>query len=45
MLALVVLVWAVARLGVESWLVYAAGGVGMWMALHHAGVHGTLAGG
>jgi NhaA family Na+:H+ antiporter len=43
-LALVVLVWAVARLGVESWLVYAAGGVGIWIALHHAGIHGTLAG-
>ncbi|RPH69568.1 MAG: Na+/H+ antiporter NhaA [Myxococcaceae bacterium] len=43
-LALVVVVWAVARLGVESWLVYAAGGVGMWIALHHAGIHGTLAG-
>jgi NhaA family Na+:H+ antiporter len=43
-LALVVLVWGAARLGVESWLVYAASGIGMWIALHHAGVHGTMAG-
>jgi Na+:H+ antiporter, NhaA family len=43
-LALVVLVWGAARLGVESWLVYAASGIGMWIALHHAGIHGTMAG-
>ena len=43
-LALVVAVWVVGRLGVENWLVYAAAGVGMWIALHHAGVHGTMAG-
>ena len=41
---LVLVLLAVARLGVESALVYAAGGVAMWVALHHAGVHGTMAG-
>jgi NhaA family Na+:H+ antiporter len=40
--ALVVL--AAGRLGVESWLVYALSGVAMWIAFHHAGVHGTMAG-
>jgi NhaA family Na+:H+ antiporter len=33
-----------ARLGVESALAYAAGGLGLWFAFHHAGIHGTLAG-
>ena len=37
-------IWAVARLGVENWLVYAVAGVAMWIGLHHAGVHGTIAG-
>ena len=40
--ALVVIV--AGRLGVESWLVYALSGVAMWIAFHHAGVHGTMAG-
>jgi NhaA family Na+:H+ antiporter len=35
---------AAARLGVESALVYAVGGVALWLGFHHAGVHGTLAG-
>jgi Na+:H+ antiporter, NhaA family len=37
-------IWAVARLGVDNWLVYAVPGVAMWVGLHHAGVHGTIAG-
>jgi Na+:H+ antiporter, NhaA family len=37
-------VFAAARLGVENALVYAAGGLAMWVAFHHAGLHGTLAG-
>jgi NhaA family Na+:H+ antiporter len=37
-------VWGVGRLGVENWLVYGLAGVAMWLALHHAGVHGTIAG-
>src|SRR5262249_27882802 len=41
---LIVLVHAAGRIGVESWGVYGAAGVAMWIALHHAGVHGTLAG-
>ena len=43
-LALVVAIWMMGRLGVEHWLVYAMSGVGMWIALHDAGVHGTMAG-
>ena len=35
---------AVGRLGVQSALFYAAGGLGLWLAFQHAGVHGTLAG-
>ncbi len=42
--AVALAVYAVGRLGVENALVYAAGGVGLWLAFHHAGVHGTLAG-
>jgi len=37
-------IWGVARLGVESWVVYAVAGLALWLALHHAGVHGTIAG-
>src|SRR5262249_48344868 len=36
---LVLLVVAAARVGVESWVVYGAAGVAMWLALHNAGVH------
>ncbi len=41
---LAVAVLAAGRMGVDSWLVYALAGVAMWIAFHHAGVHGTLAG-
>jgi NhaA family Na+:H+ antiporter len=41
---LIVVVSAAARLGVESWVVYGAAGVAMWIALQHAGVNGTMAG-
>ncbi len=37
-------VYGAGRLGVENALLYTAGGVALWIALHHAGVHGTLAG-
>ncbi|HUM11579.1 MAG TPA: Na+/H+ antiporter NhaA [Myxococcaceae bacterium] len=43
-LLLVLAVLAAARLGVESWQVYGLCGVAMWIALDHAGVHGTMAG-
>lgn len=43
-LLLVLVVLAAGRIGVESWVVYGAAGVAMWIALHHAGVHGTMAG-
>ena len=42
--ALVLLVIAAGRVGVESWVVYGVAGVAMWLALDHAGVHGTMAG-
>ncbi|HVP61586.1 MAG TPA: Na+/H+ antiporter NhaA [Myxococcaceae bacterium] len=41
---LALVVYAAARLGVESALFYTAGGVALWIGFHHAGVHGTLAG-
>jgi NhaA family Na+:H+ antiporter len=41
---LVLVVLVVGRIGVESWVVYGLAGVAMWIALHHAGVHGTMAG-
>jgi len=41
---LVLIVLAAGRIGVESWVVYGVAGVAMWLALHHAGVHGTMAG-
>ena len=41
---LILVVSAAARLGVESWVVYGAAGVAMWLALQHAGVNGTMAG-
>jgi NhaA family Na+:H+ antiporter len=41
---LVLAVYAAGRLGTESWVAYGVAGVAMWIALHHAGVHGTLAG-
>ena len=41
---LVLLVLAAGRIGVESWVVYGVSGVALWLALHHAGVHGTMAG-
>jgi NhaA family Na+:H+ antiporter len=41
---LVLIVLAAGRIGVESWVVYAVAGVALWNALHHAGVHGTMAG-
>ncbi len=37
-------IWGVGRLGVESWVAYVVAGVGLWLALHNAGVHGTIAG-
>jgi NhaA family Na+:H+ antiporter len=37
-------VLTIARLGMESWLVYALVGVAMWIGFHQAGVNGTLAG-
>jgi NhaA family Na+:H+ antiporter len=37
-------IWAVARLGVQSWVVWGVAGVALWLGLHHAGVHGTIAG-
>ena len=42
--AVALAVFVAARLGVESALIYAAGGVALWLAFHHAGVHGTLGG-
>ena len=41
---LILLVFAAGRVGVESWVVYGVAGVAMWLALDHAGVHGTMAG-
>jgi len=41
---LVLVVYLAGRLGAESWMFYGVAGVAMWIALHHAGVHGTLAG-
>ena len=41
---LVLLVLAAGRIGVESWVLYAMAGVALWIGLHHAGVHGTMAG-
>ncbi len=37
-------VYGAGRLGVENALVYTAGGIALWLAFHHAGLHGTLAG-
>ena len=37
-------IWAVARLGVQSWVVWGVAGVALWLGLHYAGVHGTIAG-
>src|SRR5215469_16227984 len=42
--ALAVIVFAAARLGVESAVVYAVGMVALWLGFHQAGVNGTLAG-
>jgi NhaA family Na+:H+ antiporter len=42
--ALVGAIWLVARLGVESWVVYGVAALALWLGLHHAGVHGTIAG-
>jgi NhaA family Na+:H+ antiporter len=36
--------FALNRLHVGNGLVYAAGGVALWYALHHGGIHATLAG-
>ena len=44
MAVLALAVLAVARLGVENGWSTPLGGVAMWIALHHAGVHGTIAG-
>jgi NhaA family Na+:H+ antiporter len=41
---LAVIVLAAGRIGVESWVVFGVAGVAMWIALDHAGVHGTMAG-
>jgi len=41
---LALIVFAAARLGVESAVVYAVGMVALWLGFHHAGVNGTLAG-
>ena len=39
-----VALWLLARRGVGSFAVYAAGGVLLWIGLHRAGVHPTMAG-
>lgn len=36
--------YAAGRLGIRSPLVFLAGGIGLWFAFHHAGVHPTVAG-
>jgi len=41
---LALVVYGAGRIGVENALVYAAGGIALWIGFHHAGVHGTLAG-
>jgi NhaA family Na+:H+ antiporter len=37
-------VFALGRLGVENIALYLAGGVALWLAFHHSGLHPTLAG-
>ncbi len=38
------LLFACNRMRIAHWLVYATGGVALWVALHHGGIHATLAG-
>lgn len=42
--AVSVVLYAFNRLYVRSGLAYAAGGVALWLVLHHAGVHATISG-
>jgi NhaA family Na+:H+ antiporter len=37
-------VFAMARLSVQNAALYALGGIALWVAFHHAGLHATLAG-
>ena len=43
-LALTVGLFVLNRLHVRSGLIYALGGVALWYALHHGGIHATIAG-
>ncbi|WP_242342440.1 Na+/H+ antiporter NhaA [Anaeromyxobacter terrae] len=36
--------WGMSRAFVRSWAAWAAGGALLWWALHHAGIHATIAG-
>lgn len=40
----VLLLWAASRRDVRSPFLYLAGGIALWFAFHHAGVHPTVAG-
>lgn len=41
---IVLLLWAASRRDVRSPFLYLAGGIALWVAFHHAGVHPTVAG-
>lgn len=41
---IVLLLWAASRRDVRSPFLYLAGGIALWFAFHHAGVHPTVAG-
>lgn len=41
---IVLLLWAASRRAVRSPFLYLAGGIALWFAFHHAGVHPTVAG-
>lgn len=40
----IVLVFSMNRLGVRSIAAYSIAGVGIWLAMHHSGIHPTIAG-
>lgn len=41
---IVLLLWAASRRDIRSPFLYLAGGIALWFAFHHAGVHPTVAG-